>query len=144
MAGTITSANSILLLSIAGLFDTAQQIQGFAADDAFSTDSIEPSESVMGVDGRASFGWVPVLIKQNYMLQADSGSIAIFENWYNANQTIRDVYLANGSILLKSTGQKYAMTRGTLSGYVPTAAAKKVLQSRTFSITWENITSAPF
>lgn len=143
-AATITSANSILLISIAGLYDIPQQLQGFAADDVFDTEAIEPAETMMGVDGRLSAGWVPTPIKQNISLQADSDSIRIFENWVTAQKTAREVYEATGQVQLPSVRRKYAMVRGFLTSIPPTPAAKKVLQPRRFQITWESITSAPY
>lgn len=143
-AATITSANSILLISIAGLYDIPQQLQGFAADDVFDTEAIEPAETMMGVDGRLSAGWVPTAIKQNISLQADSDSIRIFENWVTAQKTAREVYEATGQVQLPSVRRKYAMVRGFLTSIPLTPAAKKVLQPRRFQITWESITSAPY
>lgn len=144
MARTITSANSILLLSIAGLYDIPQQLQGFAADDVFDTETLEPVETMMGVDGVLSGGWVPMPIKQNISLQADSESILVFENWYAAQQTARETLIASGSVQLPSVGRKYALTRGFLSSLLVTPSAKKVLQPRRFQITWGQITVAPF
>lgn len=142
-ARTITSANAVLLLSIEGLYDVPQQLQGFAADDIFDTESLEPVETMMGVDGKLSGGWVPREVKQNISIQADSPSILVFENWYAAQQTARETYIANGQVHLSSVGRKYTMTRGFLSSVPPTPAAKKVLQPRRFTITWERVTSAP-
>lgn len=145
MAGpTITSANSILLLSIAGLYDIPQQLQGFAADDVFDTETLEPVETMMGVDGHLSGGWVPMPVKWNISLQADSASILVFENWYSAQQTAREVYIASAQVQLPSVRRKYAMVRGFLSSYPPTPAGKKVLQPRRFQITWESISPAPY
>lgn len=145
MAGaTITSANSILLLSIAGLYDVPQQLQGFAADDIFDTETLETAETMMGVDGHLSGGWVPIPIKWNISLQADSPSVLVFENWYAAQQTAQEVYVATGQIQLPSVKRKYAMERGFLTSFPPTPGAKKVLQPRRFQITWERLTPAPF
>ena len=49
---TITSANSIIMLSILGLFPVPQQIFGFAADTGFNTEAFASVEVVMGVDGK--------------------------------------------------------------------------------------------
>lgn len=144
MAKTLTAANSVIMLSVAGLFNTPQQLQGFAADDVFDTDQIDSAETVMGVDGKLSAGWIPFAVKQNFTLQADSDSMSFFETWYAAQQSVRELYVASGSIYLPSVGRKYAMRRGFLVNHSGTASAKKILQPRKFAITWEALSSGPF
>jgi len=139
MARTLTAANSILMLSIDGLFAVPQQLQGFAADDIFDTDSVAPAETSMGVDGKLSGGWVPQEIKQNITLQADSRSVDLFEAWYAAQQTARELYYATGSIYMPAVERKYSMVRGILSGAMVTPNAKKILQPRKFTITWQSV-----
>ena len=57
---TITSADCTFLITIAGLFTSPVQLQGFAADRAFETAAVDVAELVMGVDGNLSAGWVPL------------------------------------------------------------------------------------
>lgn len=136
---TITSANSIFLLSVAGIFNTPQQLQGFAADAAFAFDSVDPAEVVMGVDGNMSAGYVPYMTPQTISIMPDSPSLAIFETWLNANNTAGDVFFANGQISLPSIGRKYTMTRGVLTSAKAAPDAKKVLQAIEYKITWNTI-----
>jgi len=140
---TITSANAILMLSINNLFSAPQQLQGFAAEDIFDVDDIETAETLMGVDGKLSAGFVFVPVKQGFMLQADSDSITLFEAWYAAEKAVKDKYFANGVAHFNSIGRSYVMTNGVLSGYKPMADGKKVLQPRKFSITWESVVGVP-
>lgn len=140
---TITSANSVLMLGVTSLFPTPQQIQGFSTDDIFSTDPLESAEVIMGVDGKLSAGFVYVLVKQMYNLQADSASVSIFDQWYAAQQSAQDLFFANATIVLPSLGQKWAMTKGVLSNYPPMPDAGKTLKPRKFTITWESISNAP-
>ena len=142
MTKTITSANAVLLLSIEGLFNAPLQLQGFAVDDVFDIDSVQSTETAMGVDGKMSAGFIPAPIVQNIMLMADSASVGIFEQWYLAQQSIREVYFANGSIVLPSVQRSYSLRRGVLTGYTPAPSAKKTLQPRKFTVTWESVTSA--
>lgn len=140
---SITSANSVLLLAISGLYTTPQQIQGFTADDISDFASISPAEVSMGLDGRLSAGYVPVAIVQSITLQADSPSIMLFEAWFAAQQAARDVYFANGIVQYPAVSRSYVMTAGVLTGYAPLSDAKKMLQPRKFSITWQTIVGAP-
>ena len=139
---SITSANAVYLLSINALYNTAQQLQGFAADEIFSTDPLESAEVMMGVDGILSAGFVFVPVKQMVVLQADSASNAIFENWWSSQQQIKDLYFASGQITLPSLGRKFTLTNGALTTYPPVADAKKVLQPRKYGITWQSIIPA--
>lgn len=142
MARTITAATAVFMLSIPGVFTTPQQLQGYSADDIFSTDPLESAEVLMGVDGNMSAGFVFVAIKQSITLQADSLSNDVFDQWYAAQQQIKDVYFANGVVILNSLGQKWTMTKGVLLPFPPIPDAGKTLKPRKFGITWESIGKA--
>lgn len=136
---TITSANSVVLFSIPGLFPVPVQIQGFQADAAFATDSVEPAEVVMGVDGKMSAGYTPYMTKQTYSIQADSSSAVLFDAWQAAQKSSGDIYFANATIVIPGVGRSYTMTKGALTGYKAIPDAKKVLQGREFTVTWEGV-----
>jgi len=142
MTGTITAANAVFTLSVSGVFNVAQQLQQFAADDVFDTEAIEPAEVMMGVDGHLSAGFVFVATKQSITLQADSPSNLIFEAWQQAQKTARDIFFAQGGVILNSVGRAYTMNRGVLTSYPSLPDAKKVLQPRKYGITWESISPA--
>lgn len=140
---TLTTANSVFALAIAGLYPVAQILQGYSTDDAFSADDIAPAEVMMGVDGKLSGGFVPVPRPQTIMLQADSVSNQIFDDWQAAQESARELYIATAIISLQGTSQKYALNRGILTSYSPMPAAKKVLQPRKYVITFESVTLSP-
>lgn len=140
---TLTAANAVLTLSVAGLYDTPRQIEGFSSDDVTDSGSIDTAETSMGVDGRLSAGWLAVEIMQTITLQADSLSNDFFENWRQAEAQVREKYVASGTLIIPATGRKYAMTRGFLKGVAPFGAVRKTLQPRAYTITWESISAAP-
>lgn len=142
MAGTITAANAVIMLAITGLYSAPQQIQGFSAEDIFDVEDQEPAEIVMGVDGRLSAGFVYVPAIWGVTLQADSVSNDLFDNWNRAQKAARDIYFAQGSVLLPSIGKSFTMTRGVLSRYPPLPGAAKTLKPRKFGITWESVSPA--
>lgn len=142
-AKSITSANAIIMIGVTGLYPAPQQLQGFAADDVFDSESVTPTEILMGVDGKLSAGLVNVPIPQNFSLQADSDSNTLFETWYAAMKAAQDMYYAFGVVHFPSLNRSYAMTKGVLSGFAPTSDAKKVMQPRKYKITWESIIAAP-
>jgi len=140
---TITSANSVYMLSVAGLFPAPQRLQGFAADDAFSTEQVQPAETVMGVDGKMSAGYLPTMTVQTISIMPDSESGFIFDEWQAKSRAISEVFWAQALITIPGIGRSWTLTNGILTGYTPIPDAKKVLQSRTFSITWENVSAVP-
>lgn len=140
---SITSANSIFMLTIPGLYAAPQQLQGFAAEDIFDTEDIDTSEEYMGADGKLSAGFIFVPVKQSVMLQADSASITLFEAWYAAEQAAREKFFAQAIVQIPSIKRTYLLKNGVLKGYKPIPDAKKVLQPRKFGFVWESVTGAP-
>jgi Tail fiber protein gp32 len=137
--GSITAANAVLTLTIPGIFPAPQQLQGFATDDIYDIPAIASVETMMGVDGVLSGGFVYVKIPQEVTLQADSASNAVFDTWWTQMQAAQDVYIANGLIRLKSIGTKFVQSTGYLTSYKPAPAGKKILQPRRYEITWETV-----
>ena len=140
---TITAANAVFTISITSLFPTPQRLQGFAADDVFSHALVAPIETLMGVDGFLSGGWTPQPKVQTIALQADSPSNDIFDAWYAAQEQAREVYVADAHITLQSVLRAFHCVKGFLTNYPPMADARRILQPRRFSITWEQINSVP-
>lgn len=140
---TLTAANSIYMLTVIGLFDTPQQLQGFSADDMWDTDAVESVETLMGVDGILSGGWVPTPKKQMISLQADSASNLIFDAWATAQESARELYIAGGIIRLPGIRTSYALVKGFLTTYRPMPPVKKILQPRQYGVTWGSILPAP-
>lgn len=142
MARTLTSANSIIMLSVENLFDTPRQIQGFATEAMFSLDAIEINQTSMGIDGVLSGAFVHTPKVMNMTLQADSLSNDLFERWHNAMVQAKEVYIANGLLQIIATNRKYTLTRGFLTNYKPAPDATKSLQPRAFTLTWQSVTPA--
>lgn len=140
---SITSANAVIYLSITGLFPVPQQLQGFAADDITDLGDMASAETSMGVDGKLSAGFVHVPVPQGIMLQADSASNGLFDAWFAAQQAAGEVYFANGIIRYPSVKRTYTLTNGVLTSFKPAADAKKMLQPRKYSITWESVVGSP-
>ena len=136
---TITSANSVLTLAIGGVYGAALNIQGFAVDDAFESEAVQQSETLMGVDGHLSGGKVWTPYKMTIHLQADSPSVFIFDSWRAAQDAAVDVFVANGTISLPATGFTYTLVNGYLTTATPFPAVKKTLQPVVYEITWQQI-----
>ncbi len=136
---TITSANSVLTLVIAGLFNTPVQLKGYATDKAWATEAIDLAEVKMGVDGKMSAGYVPNPTVQTITLQADSDSKDIFATLIAATKTAREVYFLSATLVLPATGESFTMTRGVLTNAKQIPDGGKTLQEQDYVITWESI-----
>lgn len=141
--GTITSANSSFQLSAAGVFSTPQTLQGYAADDAFTTEAADIAETVLGVDGILNFGWIPFMVDMSIMIMPNSLSSTLFDQIVAAEAQNREKVILSATIQLPSIGQKYNLGNGTLKKYPPVPSARKVLQARTFGLVWGRISAGP-
>lgn len=142
MPRTITSANAIVMISVTPVFPVPIQLQGFSADDIFSTEALDSAETIMGVDGKLSAGFVFVPVKQNYQLQADSVSNDLFDQWHAAEQQAKEVFAAQGQVVLLGLGVTWTLTKGFLTSFPPMPDGGKTLKPRKYGITWERISPA--
>jgi hypothetical protein len=139
----ITSANAVIMLSSPLIFPAPFQLQKFAVDDIYGTNPLSAGEAMMGVDGHLTAGFINVPTEQNYSLMADSESNFFFDQIYLKERNNKTKYVINGVVLLTSVGTKWTMTRGFLTLYQPIPDAKKVLQPRKHTITWESAVPSP-
>lgn len=144
MANTITAANSTFAISVTDLYDTAQTIGGYSADTMFTTDAAENVETVMGVDGTLSAGFVYKPVKQTVSVMPSSTSFTVFNTWALTQRADAEVYFANATIIIPSIGMKYTMTNGVLTSGKFIPDAKHVLQATEFVITWESVTGSVY
>lgn len=140
---SITSANTVIMLAVPGVFNSPQPLQQFAADDIFTNETIQAAETAMGVDGFLAAGFVFAPVPWTVSLMADSPSNDFFDQWYQANVKAIDVFRCNGTIWLPSLGKKFAMVNGALTTYKNMADAAKTLRSRSFQIVWQSVEPAP-
>jgi len=140
---TLTTANSAVSVVVRGLFPVPQHLQGYATDDSFATEDVNPMEVQMGVDGQLSGGFVPYATPITFTLQADSPSIAMFDTVLEAQKASKEGFIFDATILIQGTGDKYACTKGFLTTATPMSTAKKTLQPRKFTLTFQDVTKAP-
>ena len=139
---TITSANSTFYLTVPGLYDTPQKVEGYATDAAVKSDNINPVIAEVGVDGKTSFGYVPTNKVITVSLAADSKSREMFDNWISYQDSVRGVMVCSAEFTLPAIGRKYVGFRGAVTACLPMPDAAKTLQSATYSITFESWTPA--
>ena len=140
---TLTTANSSLYIVVRGLFPIPQKIEGYATDDSFAVEDVNPSQLEMGVDGKLSAGYVPYPTPLVIMLQADSPSIPMFDTVLAAQVANKELFIFDATLNIPGLGNKYAMVKGYLGDMTPAPTGKKILQPRKFSITFEGFTPSP-
>lgn len=140
---TLTSANSVIMLAISGLYAAAQQLQGFDTEDIFTSDAVDAAETRMGVDGKLSAGWIPAAKRMTITLQSDSDSNVLFETWVAAELAAKEKYAASGVVVLPAISRSFTLIRGFLTSYPAMPDARKILQPRKYVITWEDIYGVP-
>ena len=140
---SLTAANAIITLTVPGVFNQPQQLKEFSVDDVAGADTLTVAETLMGVDGHLSGGYVYNAVKYRYTLQADSPSNFFFDQWKLAQDSNEDTFPASGNLILKSVGTKWAWRRGFLTSWKPAPDIKKILQPRVFEVTWERVAPQP-
>ena len=136
---SITAANAIITLTVPGVFNTPQQLQQFAVDDVADVDTLTVAETLMGVDGNLTGGYVFNKVRYVYTLMADSPSVFVFDQWKLAQDAQTDTLPANGLMVLKSLGTKWRWTRGFLTEWSPAPSVKKLVRERKFTVEWQRV-----
>lgn len=140
---SITSADSTFAISSADFALAATILEGYAADAAFAMENADTAETMLGVDGKLSAGWVPRSYNQTITLQADSKSRAVFDALVMAQDVSRQIFRLNGVITLPGNQYSYTLSRGVLKNYTAMPTAQRVLQPMTFVIEWERVLAVP-
>jgi hypothetical protein len=141
--GSLTAVNAVIMLTIPGVFNQPQQLQQFGVDDVADADTLVVAETMMGVDGNLSGGYVYNKVKYIYTLMANSPSVFVFDQWKLAQDAAEDTFEASGLLLLKSLGTKWTWKTGFLVDWKPAPDVKKTLKERKFAIEWERVSPAP-
>ncbi len=131
---SITSVNSVFLLTVAGLFPTPQKLQEFGVDDAFVADIADTAETQVGVDGYGVAGYVPRTVPMTIRFLASSVSLNLFEQWIGAQDAAGEILYCSAIISQPSIGRKYTCYYGTLMRVSTMADVRRVLQNREFHI----------
>lgn len=143
MAKTLTTANSEFTILIPDITGRPVTIEGYATDDAFAFEAVDVAETMMGVDAKMSAAYTPVIKPQNVILQADSASVDIFENWLSAQESIKElIFASGGNLALPGPGYSYVLVKGVLKNF-KRPDGKKFLQPYTFQLHWESVQRIP-
>lgn len=137
---SITSANAVALLSTS-IFPISMQLQQWAADDAWSVESTQLAEAVMGVDGKASYGYTPTLKTITFNFLADSISLLeVVDPIILYMDTNKEILPLSLTLSLPALGRGWQFENGTLTNAQRAPDGKSTLQSRTAVLTFESVT----
>lgn len=144
MAKTLTSASSAwTMIAQAGPIPFPIKLEGFSTDNSFSVANQNPVQAEMGVDGKASFGYVPQLTVITFVFQATSPTLDKLDAILAYQKAQNEVVTWNGTGLIPGTGEKYALINGAMTEISPAVGGTKTLGPRTFVWTFEKFDKAP-
>jgi hypothetical protein len=135
---TLTAANTIIILSAPPAW-VGEQIQGFSTDDVYDVDEADVAETLIGVDGNMSAGFINFLTDFTITLQADSFSNDLFELLLSEQKAVSEVFYMSGIINLPGLSRTYNMTKGVLKRIQQAPSAGKLLKMRKYRMTWQSI-----
>lgn len=142
MSGDITSANSIFVITVAGLLNAPLTLQNYAADRAWETAERELAETQGSVDGFLNAGWIYNPVDQTVSLSSASTSCTVFETVIAAQDLSKTIFRLGCTITLTSTGRKYTGVNGVLRSANQVPSAGRTLDTRTFAIRWQSMSPA--
>lgn len=141
---TITSADSIINLTVTNLYPSGFQLQEFEAQNIFDFSDTEVAETLRTADGKLVAGFVYGDLSQVFHLAASSPNRSNIETWYLSQRTAVAIFRCNATVILPSLGKKYTCTNGVLTQCKVMPTAGRVLQPVTFTIQWETVTPEAF
>ena len=139
---SITSANAVFTVSQTTLFPSPVQLQQFAVDDAFDTEMLTIADTMMGVDGYFTGGFVWEQVKMSITLMGDSSSFSVFNQIYTSSQVNETVYPLTATITLQDLNLKWNMTQGIVTSVTVIPPVKKLIQPAKYNIEWGKVVPA--
>lgn len=139
----ITSANSILVMTVEDLYPAGVRLQQFAVDNAATMDQIQIAETRMGVDGHMAAGYTPAIHPLVIHLEASSPSYQIMVNLYQAERALRTPLDITMVATIPSIGQVYTWSVGTLKSGSPFHSVQRVLSPSQWGFDFEKFKITP-
>lgn len=136
MGQSITSANAKFTLIIPGVYSSGVLLDNFAVDDMFEAEEVELTESRIGADGQAVGGYVFNMTNMPINFQANSDGILVFQAWKQAQDSQRDIIVAQAAIIMPALGLKAALNDGFLGPMPAFPPHKKVAENWRGQIRW--------
>jgi len=136
---TLTSMNSVLMMSQDDIFPVAVRIEEFATDAAIAAEEVENGVAMMGVDGKMSYARVPYITVFTITLQADSKSIDTFQLLEDFEKQRREKLPVRFTLSIPGTKEAYTFTKCVLTNMTPLPPHTRTLGQRTYRVSCERI-----
>lgn len=140
--GNITSANSILILTVDSLYPAGVQLTNFSTDAMLSSDDMEVAQARMGVDGGLAAGYTPNPFNLTVNLEASSPSLPVMQSILQAMKLNRTTYECGIVLTIPAIMQVHYWRHGVLLSGNPVTAPKKVLDPTTWKFVFQDYTQA--
>ena len=140
----ITSANSETVLTVESLFPAGISLQMFGTDSGINLDSLDVTETRMGVDGYMVAGVTPNIFPINITLEPASPSIEALNQIWMAMITSRRIFECTMVCTVPSVGRVFTFVRGVMKSGVPFANINRVLAPMTYGFHFERMVPTSF
>jgi hypothetical protein len=110
VAGSITSANASILLTIPGAYSSGVLLENFSTDDILDADPQTLTAPRVGADGNVVGDYVFAMSKFRIMFQANSPSITVFYAWKALQDKDRLSVAGSMKIIVPSLGLDVDLT----------------------------------
>lgn len=119
-------------------------LEGWAADQAFSSAAVTSAEVVQGVDGKKHAGWVPSMVPITGNVMPDTDTASNLGRIFQAQRMMRETFIVTGTLIIPALARAYSLLNGTLTQNVPIPAHNRVQAAQTFQIIFESAEEAPY
>lgn len=135
----ITSANAVVRLIVDILFPTGFDLQMFSTDSAVSLDSIDISDSRIGVDGVMVSGYIPSIKPLTITLEAASPSYENMTTLFKAMETSRRPYNCTLLATVPSIRRVFTWSNGVLASGTPFPSLNQTLDVTTWVFNFQKL-----
>ena len=140
---TLTTANSTIILTLP-ILPVPVKLEGYSTDDMLNQDELNFTDSVMGIDGLKSSGYIIEKRVVNLTFMPTSASIDTFNIWINAMKVARESLEATAmSVTVPGLKNTYLFTIGNLKNGKEIPDLKKMSESIKYTLEFESCTAIP-
>jgi hypothetical protein len=134
----ITAANASSILIVEDLFPVGIELMMYSTDQALSTESVDITETRLGVDGKLVAGFTPNIQVVTISLEASSPSTESLNKLYDAMTVGKKIFMCTLVSTVPSIATVFKWSNGVLKNGTPVPAQKKVLDPTTWTFNFES------
>lgn len=138
----ITSANATAILTVDGLYPAGFPLLMFGADAALNQDTVQVTDTRMGVDGFMVAGYTPSIKVVTITLEAASPSRTYLMNYWRAMETARKPFKCTLVCTLPAIFAVYTWTDGVLREGSSFPSMAQLLEPTTWTFHFANLKHA--